>query len=523
VITAERPITPSRVASASVVLGHRWVLAVALAATLLGELPLVLSACCAPPDATGLGTVWFINDFAQYESAMRQGAAQSGWLVYDAFSAEPHQPALMFPVYVALGKLAAASHVPATVLERLAEAVARISVVLAIWHFARTFTSNASAARWATILALFGSGFEIIGAALGGYTGNWSYESNGFGLLFAAPHVPLAMAATLVLAARYLRPRNTLGPFELVTTAGLSASVALLHPFHLPVLLGALIVTGVVFWRTGRGVANLAAALAASLGALPVLVPTVTTFAFDPFWLQTYGEQNVLPSPAPHELLVDFGPLLLLALGGAWSLRGRVAPFGVLVWLLLLAIAMYLPAPFQRRLSFGIQPSLAILAANALVAWSSSVSPHRATLIRLAIVAASASGTVLILVGVVASGFTNAPLEVYRSTRQLDAVAAWLNERAAADEVILADWPTSNYLAPRTAARVFGGHPVATLHAQEKRFIVASVFAHPSSLLVAGSLGAHWLVYGPAEGALQPQATPAFEAGSTRVYRVRAP
>ena len=57
--------------------------------------------------------MWFVNDFAQYESAMRQGAAQSGWLIHDAFTAELHQPTLMFPLYVAIGKLAATIHAPA--------------------------------------------------------------------------------------------------------------------------------------------------------------------------------------------------------------------------------------------------------------------------------------------------------------------------------------------------------------------------------------------------------------------------
>jgi hypothetical protein len=62
---------------------------------------------------------------------------------------------------------------------------------------------------------------------------------NGFGLLFAAPHVPLAMAATLELARDLLRPRARLSTGWLAKVALLSATVALLHPFHAPVLLGA--------------------------------------------------------------------------------------------------------------------------------------------------------------------------------------------------------------------------------------------------------------------------------------------
>src|ERR1700704_436029 len=102
-----------------------WLISVLIIALLIGELPVMLAACCAPHGATGLGTVWFVNDFAQYESAMRQGAEQAGWLIHDPFTAEPHQPTLMFPLYVGIGKLAAAVHLPAIGLEHGVEVLAR--------------------------------------------------------------------------------------------------------------------------------------------------------------------------------------------------------------------------------------------------------------------------------------------------------------------------------------------------------------------------------------------------------------
>jgi hypothetical protein len=489
---------------------------------LLGELPLVLSVCCAPAGATGLGTAWFVNDFAQYESAMRQGAEQSGWLVHDPFTAEPHQAAFMFPLYVGVGKLAATLSLPRAAVEHTLEVLARAALVLALWRFARAFAAGEAAARWTFALALFASGFELFAALSGGaiYTGNWSYEANGFGLLFAAPHVPLAMAATLELARAVLRPRLSLSRRWLLEVAMLSAAIALLHPFHLPVLLGAATLAGLVFRLTRRGSANLAGGLVACLAALPILLPTVATFSFDPFWLATYSGQNRLPSPAPHELLVDLGPVLVLAIGGVVMLRGRIAPFGLLLWLLLSLVGMYLPVPYQRRLSFGIQPALAVLAANGLVAACASLKDRRATVLRLGVVAAATSGTLLILVSIVASGFQNAPLPIYRSTGDLDAAAAWLNTQAQPGDVILADWQASNYLAPRTPAHVFGGHPVATLQAASKELATRSVFAHTSSLLVARQLGAQWLVYGPDEAHLAGPAGPSFQSGGVRVYRV---
>ena len=143
---------------------------------------------------------------------MRQGAEQSGWLVHDPFTAEPHQAAFMFPLYVGVGKLAATLHAPAMTVEHGLEILARVVLVLALWRFCRAFARDGVAARWAFGLALFAGGFELFAALAGGYTGNWSYEMNGFGLLFAAPHVPLAMAATLELARDALRPARVRYP-----------------------------------------------------------------------------------------------------------------------------------------------------------------------------------------------------------------------------------------------------------------------------------------------------------------------
>lgn len=490
-------------------------------AILIGELPKLLAACCAPAGATGLGTAWFVNDFSQYESAMRQGAEQAGWLIQDPFTAEPHAAAFMFPLYVGIGKLAATLHMSAGALEHVVEISARALLVVALWRFCRAFARNGSAARWAFGLALFASGFEVVGALIGGYSGNWSYELNGFGLLLAAPHVPLAMAGTLELARQCLLPLAAPRMAVYLKIALLSAVIALLHPFHQPVLLTAIGVAGLMYWRTNRGFANLAAAVVAGAAALPVLWPTAATFSLDPFWGATYSAQNLLPSPAPHELVVDLGPTLILAIAGAVMLRGQVAPFGLALWLLLGLIAIYVPVPFQRRFGFGMQPALAILAANSLVAIGAALRPRLAQNLRLGVVALAASGTLLILVSVVASGFRNAPLPVYRSTTDLDAAAAWLSTTALPSDVILADWNASNYLAARTPAHMFGGHPVATLHPDQKQFAIASVFAHPSSLIVARVLGAQWLVYGPEEALLPgPRVAPAFQSGAVRVYKL---
>jgi hypothetical protein len=127
---------------------------------------------------------------------------------------------------------------------------------------------------------------------------------------------------------------------------------------------------------------------------------------------------------------------------------------------------------------------------------------------------------VLIVASVALAGVKNWPLTVYRSTTDLDAAAHWLDAQTMPGEIILADWNVSNYLAPRTSARVLGGHPVATLRAADKQAAIAIAFAHNASREVARQYGAHWLVFGPDEADLAGPPGPAFQSGAVRVYRV---
>jgi hypothetical protein len=171
-------------------------------------------------------------------------------------------------------------------------------------------------------------------------------------------------------------------------------------------------------------------------------------------------------------------------------------------------------------LSFGIEPMVAVLAANSVVATCRRLTPGWSATLRLVTLAVAASGTALVLVGIVDSGMRNTPQPVYRSTLDLDAAAAWLDTQATPNDVIVADWDASNYLAARTPARVYGGHPVATLNPAQKRFAIATVFAHQGSIAVAHQLGAQWLVYGPDEAGLASPPDPAFQSGAVKVYRV---
>jgi hypothetical protein len=367
-------------------------------------------------------------------------------------------------------------------------------------------------------------GLVAAAAGLGSvYAGNFSYELNTIGLLFAAPHVPLGMAATLELA-QFLTGTRRFSARTFGWVLLLGAGLALLHPFHVPVLLLALGLVGFRQWLRQRDFSALLACLGAAIGAVPVLVPTVLTFSFDPFWAATYTTQNLLPSPVFHELLIDVGATLVVAVLGLWFLRGQLAAPGLLLWALGMYLAMYVPVPYQRRLSFGLHPVLALLAANTLVLLLPGLRRPVQALVRVVVIIFASFGSLFLTLVVLVSTATGGPVDLYRSTPDLDAAAQWLGGHVQPGEVILADWDTSNYLAARTDGSVIGGHPVATLHPDQKRFLLEAYYAHQGNLDVARRLGASWVVYGPGDlDAVHPAVPPAFESGTVAVYRVPGP
>jgi hypothetical protein len=230
-----------------------------------------------------------------------------------------------------------------------------------------------------------------------------------------------------------------------------------------------------------------------------------------------------LPSPAPHELIVDLGPTLLLALGGVYALRTRVAPFGILMWLLVGTIAMYLPVPYQRRLGFGLHPALCVVAGNALIAACDGLSERHAAWLRHTVFALAPTATLLILAGLSYSSVMNWPMPVYRSTTDLDAAVRWLDRQARPGEAILAEWDVSK-LRRATHTRARGGRSPGR-HARRRGQEDAhrDLFAHTASRQVAQQYGAQWLIYGPREADLPGPPDPAFQSGDVRVYRVDRP
>ena len=516
-----------------------WLCGLAVAVVVLCGLPYVISALFGPPDLSRMGTFWFSRDFSQYQAAMREGARQSGWLIYDHFSVESHSAALMYPLYVAAGKFAALVGLSDFAIFAVLEWLGRCAVLGATYLFAATFLKANSQRRLAVLLSLFALGLDawmaplrLILDGLGVHaltnllpeTINPYLEVSSFGVLLSAPHLMLGLALTLLCAPLYLRALERGGIW--LALLGLAVlGLSLVHSFNAPVLVSVVVVHAVL---TGRRAWP--AAIVAGLAAAPMAIYSVLLYQTNPFWSGTYSAQNIMPAPAPWSLPFDFG-LVLLAAPLAWpAVRGWPTERRrlILLWIGLGLIWMYVPVPYQRRFAFGVQPALAVLAGVGLVELSTWIRVHRIggvrkRLINYGVFLAAVSTSLLVYVSLLAGALLNHPAEVYLWSRPEVAAATWLGHNSTATDVVLASTEYANPLAGAIDGRVVHGHIVATLHSPQKQALVQRFFAADTSPAERGQLldesQATFVAFGPQErllGATDVSTTP----GLTQVYDV---
>jgi hypothetical protein len=453
----------------------------------------------------------------------------------------------MYPLYVGAGKLAALLGLSNLVVFTTLEWLGRLAVLGAVYAFASIFVTQRRLRQLAvaltlgtlgldTIAALARAGLEAVGAnapaswlpnAINPYL-----EVSSFGALLSAPHLMFGLALTLLAAPVYLRAAERGRPW-LALLAGVVASLSLVHSFNTPVLASVLLVHAVLSGRHAWP-----AAIVAALVAAPMAIYSVLLYQSDPFWSGTYSAQNLMPSPAPWLLPLDFG-LVLLAAPLAWPVVRRWPAERrnlMLLWIGLGLVWMYAPVPYQRRFAFGVQPAFAVLAAIGLVELrarmrAQGMSRWRVRATNYAVIVAALSTSVLVYFAMLASAVTNKPAEVYLWSRPEAAAATWLGVHTTSDDVVLASTAFANPLAGVIDGRVVHGHIVATLHSDDKKAMLQRFFAADASVAERAAIleesHATLVAFGPRERAMgatdlsaQPDLALMYDRDGVQLFRV---
>jgi hypothetical protein len=534
---------------------YRFVLAFSILALAVTSIPYALGAASATQDRLFGGFVYAIEDCYSYLAKMRLGA-EGAWLFRIAYTPEPHRGALFFPFHLLLGKAAASIPVGDLTTRMVwvyhsARMILGLALLLTVYRFLAVLTEQIAIRRLAWLLVTYGGGLGWLLVVLGqpGWLGSMPLdfilpEGFTFLVLYAFPHIALARICLLggilcllrawqhhpVTGSRMADHSLNASSMKWAGVTGLLwLLMGLIVPFYVPVawtVMGAAWLTlGLrerrVPWR------ECALGIVTALVSAPVVLYSAWVFITDPVY-SAWGAQNLILSPHPFHYLVAYGvPLALAAFAARTAWRAERPTWLALAWVVMVPFLVYLPINVQRRLVESVQIPLSLLMVLGIYTFRLP-SPRRRVALLLLLVGLSLTN--LMLVAGNSLALRGRPAPIYRNAGEVSALD-WLNQRAEFDDVVLASYPTGNYLPARVKARAFVGHGPETIRPDEKEALVAQFFtaatreAWRQSLLL--EYGVDWVFWGPLErklGSFDPSQadylTLAYDADEYRVFEV---
>ena len=476
---------------------RRWLLLWCAGILLVSSIPYLVAWQATPAGHEFAGMLVNPLDGHSYLAKMRQGWLGS-WSFQLTYSPEPHQGSFVYVTYLALGHLARAIGLPLAVVYHFARLAAGLAMLIALYRFLSHLTASVTERRLAFLLVALSAGLGWLGAAFGRLPVDlWVPEGFAFFSLLTNPHFPLGLALMLVLLEHVLWPAHGITRWLIPGLAGLF--LALVLPFALAAVFVTAGLTAVLRfladYRSGDrrigGPATVTSALhavcpqveataAALLFCLPVVIYDAVVFTTNPA-LSAWSGQNLTPAPLWPDLLLGYGLLLPLAIGGAVVVlhqRDR-AGWAILVWAIVTILMVYFPISLQRRLITGLGLPLGMLAALGL---SRSLMPwvRRRWLPPLTIFLCAFGNIFLVFVLIMgAKGETTAaklPQSRLFLSADESAAAGWLRQHAAGS-VVLASERLGMFLPGQAGVRVVYGHPFETIGAKEKQEAVDKFFS----------------------------------------------
>ncbi len=475
---------------------------------LLTTLPYLARAAATPDGRQFGGFVIGSEDGNSYLAKMRRGA-NSAWLFSLSYTAEPHAPAPLFLLHLALGKIGGAITPPSDpnhwrtllLIYHAARLLFGFLALIITYRFAAAFI-RPRPQRWiAFALIALGGGLGWL-ILIGGEAAFDRYqpldmmtpEAFTYLTLYAFPHLALARAALfgglLCLFRAAALPRQ--GAFRWALAAGLCWLImAVLVSFYTGVIAAVLGGWGVLLWLRTRRLSLGLLWRCMVAGILPALwtLYSALSIARDPVLAGTLQAQNVLLSPPPLSLLWAYGILALCALPAlalAWRRGGRDPRWLLpLAWVILTPFLAYAPLPIQRRLLEGVWASFVILGVIGLRLWWIALRRALKRRIRWAwrvgvtgIVVVSLL-TPFLVMGLAAFGSAGAGgIDQLYHPDGLLAALYWLDSHAEAGAVVLASTRRVGNLLPAFAdVRAYIGHGVETLNALAKEDAVSALYA----------------------------------------------
>jgi hypothetical protein len=322
---------------------------------------------CLLSTSAGSHYTWILPPYPEDSLAYRAWSEQAvhGSLLFRIkYTALPQSPFVFHPFFLACGWLSALLHCDLGVVFWAVKSAGVVLFFVVFFRCVDDLGLSRLVSGIATVLVGITSGFGGLLALLGPRSpvlsaDLWVVDVNTDWSLLWNPMFPYALALMLLAVQRLERGTRESRPRDLWQSGCATGTLALIHPYSQPLLLG-LALAIITVRKRARAPADLCRF---AIPALPPALGVALVAKLHPLASQ-HGAKGVMTSPPLLAYLAGFGlPLLLVGAGlavGHARLPDRLWP--VAGWFLLSLTLAYLPVWFQRKLIFGAHVPLCILA-----------------------------------------------------------------------------------------------------------------------------------------------------------------
>lgn len=471
----------------------RWLVFVGCGLVLLAFLPLLWVALMGTGRWQFMGALHNYLDGSTYLSKMVLGF-NGDWMVVFQHTPEAHTGAFIQVLYPLLGHLSRVTTISPLVMFHVARVFASLFMYVALYQLGAAIWTRVRARRVFFLIAALGAGFGWLFAALTQLSIFPDFplmpESFPFYSTLVNVHFPLTIGSLSLLVGMLItvfRPgaeEDSSLTMSYPLAALLSAALAFLYPQALVPIGGAVALSVIVVFLRDRRVPRLLWTwmLAVILPPIPVLIYILSLVIYNPAMAE-WNSQNITPAPPLWAMAVGFGLPLLVALPGILRSIRRFERDGdrfMLLWLVWMLVAVYLPTNIQRRFAVGMMIPIAYFATRAIEdVWLPRIARRWRNLIFAVFVPLVAFSQIFMLFLPVLPVVTGSPeraVGIFLPREYRDAFD-WLREHTNPDDVVLASPAVSAWIPAWAYARVVYGHPYETLDAETKLLAVENWYS----------------------------------------------
>ncbi len=429
----------------------------------------------------------FHQDYNSYLTWMRQ--AYDGHVLFrDMYTTEPHSRAFFHPLFWLMGISAKLIGLPFLPIWYATHAAGCVLMIVTAYRFSTLFTDSTRTRMLSLVLVTTVSGFGYLTDTTPSTSRShqpidlWMAEANIFDAMTSSFFtLPIALGLMLAACEMYLRYLRGGCMRHAVYSGLIVLSLTATHPYDVVTLFPVLMV-----WTMMMRPLRFKGIILVLIICLPYCMYSLAVMKLHPVFSNIAWR---LPNPTLRSYLIGLGPLVILGSAALVipAIQKQHRHVGLLLaWICCGVLLLHVPIGFERKLLWGIQIPISLLAAmllnhvGGIMMKPSRIQPVIATVFGITIISGSAIGSAV------------SYLQLFDRNREgqfgdfLPKTAIngfrWLEQHGKPPDVVISTPLINGYLPARTGLTVAEGHWAQTINWRSKRQFSAALFGPPKTI-----------------------------------------